>query len=400
MLMLVIGIFLYMLYIVYKKPFYGITIYLIIVSTAPIWELFLNDIIIYSFYTLIVFLLIFKLYMKKIKISIYIYYILFMSIYNIMIMVLINSSINSFILAEYQFILIPLITILSLKNVRIYQVNLTKLILPYLSICLIIFYYRAFIDYSFFGLVDLYNFDSWSNLYTFGGSNYRPSNLNSPIIFSIELVVYLAIILYEQGFKKITKYLFLLSIVPLILMRSRSSIVILIFTLIVILLKKKNVKYFFPVGIGCVIICSLFGNYIGLEEIFKFANSSYVGRFNSALTSIESFFDLDLIKILFGNGVGSANYNGINSNGFLFYTENYFVAKLIDTGLIGLMIFLVIIILCLLKTKNVQLKTIFFGLLLVNLIASSMSGYVIKVLFWIIVYLLWYSNKKDEINYE
>lgn len=372
---------------VFKKPHYLLTAFGIVVSTSPIWKLGLAETELYIFYLTLLALAMYEVFFLKKKLRIVCLFAIIMIGFQIFVAFVIGSESIVLYLSLYQFVVIPIIVLCSMQLIQLKNESFTRVYFPYFVVNLTIFYIRAFIDYTFFGIALVYNFDKWGHVYSMGGIAYRPSNLNSPIIFSIELATYLGICLYERKFSKRNKILFLTSIIPLLFMRSRSAFVILIFGIIGYIAKNKTWKYTLPIAMVALLAFIVGGTIVGFNDAMSFGRESTIEfRLNSALQTLREFWKLEFLHILFGNGVGSANVLAEGESQFAFYSENYFVAKMVDTGIIGTMLYVGLITVALVKNKNISMTCLFIGFLAVNFLASSMTGYTVKLMFWVMIY--------------
>lgn len=144
------------------------------------------------------------------------------------------------LLGFYRLLIIPLTAYYSLIYMKLNGKKISDVFIPYFIVNLLILYYRAFVDYSFFGSLTM--FGGFEHLYSAGGALYRPSNLTSPIIFSVELAVFLGVLFHEQGGSPKTFLLTASSILPFALMRSRSGLMLLLFLFSIKFLSRRKVR--------------------------------------------------------------------------------------------------------------------------------------------------------------
>jgi hypothetical protein len=257
----------------------------------------------------------------------------------------------------------------------------------YFIINIIIVYYRSFFDYTFFGILSSNVFEKFADSYAVGEALWRPSNLSSAIVFSVELVIFLFLQYFSESNRRKLLFISIASIVPILVMQSRSSWVILSLGIIFILLKKK--KYFF------LSLITLFSTYLLFKfeiilkviNLFTFNEESYSTRFNSVYGSIQWFVESPLNKILFGNGTGFANYKTPGTDNFGVYVENFHLSILFDQGLLIFIVWILFNIYCLFRfTRNKNsLSIILFFVLLSNSFSSSLTVFTLQMFYTLII---------------
>ena len=297
-----------------------------------------------------------------------------------------GSSFN-FELSVFKFLIIPCIVYYSYLIAKFYNVNFLNTFYIYFIINIIIVYYRAFFDYSFFGLMSFDAFDKFADSYEVGQILWRPSNLSSAIIFSVELVIFLFLQYFSESNRIKLLFFSIASIVPILAMQSRSSWVILSLGIIFILLKKK--KYFF------LSLITLFSTYLlyrfeiilKVINFFTFNEKSFSSRFNSVYDSIQWFVESPINKILFGNGTGFANYKTPGTDNFGVYVENFHLSILFDQGLLIFIVWILFNIYCLYRfTRNKNsLSIILFFVLLSNSFSSSLTVFTLQIFYTLII---------------
>jgi hypothetical protein len=249
-------------------------------------------------------------------------------------------------------------------------------------------YYRG----NIFSIVDLV-----------GITNFRPANLSSPIIFSIELVIVLSIFYFENDKRPIFTFLIGFSLLPLVLMQSRSSFVLIIVIVLYSIINKKSAKFLILTSVIFVLVGFVLSDRIHFFSIFNLRNQTYAIRLNSMLSSLVLFMKQDWTKILFGLGVGTTNLI-IGGNGqFEFYVENFHLSLLYDSGLVVFCMWVLFNISLLIKATTTRAKHSYLigviaGLLLINFVSSNLTAYTIQIFYWMMVLDLFMSNtdKKKE----
>lgn len=304
--------------------------------------------------------------------------------------------IGSFLLSITKFILIPIII---LNNIQLNSVQKTlDTLYPYFFINIAIVYVRAFYDYTFFGFVEPINFEDFKESYSLGEILWRPSNLAGPIVFSIEIALFLVIQYFKSAKRKTYWILAVSSIMPLIFMQSRSSYLIIILSII------SSVLYFKKSGWLTVIVISASVVMFKSEKITEsivalltLKENSFQSRFQSLFDSIDQFSSYNYLEWLIGKGSGYANLDISNSGSFGIYVENYHMAILHDHGIVifGIwIIFNTILITWFLGKNSTFIYGItLIGLMLVNSFSSNLSTFPVQIFYWIII------TKAFTINY-
>jgi hypothetical protein len=388
---------------VYKKPYFSAMLFSLIVSLSPLLKLYIGNTA-YNFTILLTLcILIVKVLQDKlIKKSLIIYVsIVFIFIY--LHFLILGSHPQQVILSIYRYLYIPIISYYSIIYMINNNIKISTVYTPYIIINLLILYYRAFIDYTFLGAMQYSEF--FDGLFIMGSIFYRPSNLSAPIIFSIELVIYLCLLLFENKKVKLFFVMFLASLYPLILMQSRSSyILLLVFILVYLLIQKR----FIIVSSIIFIITTLgllFGNSIYLFSALNFQEKSYTVRISSMINTIENFLNESPFVILFGKGVGSSNMNlnDVEKNFGGIYVENFYLALLYDSGIVIFSIWIIFNILLLLKSLKIKSKISIYAFILIlclfltNIFASNLTANVIQVLYWQLAFIILLRNRNINI---
>ena len=368
------------------KPYYIASVFAIISSLSPAINVF-SPISVSNFQialTILVFIITLKL-----KLITNTHFIILLCVFSILLIQQVFRGGNSFNfeLSVFKFLIIPFIIYYSYLIAKFYKVNFLNTFYIYFIINIIIVYYRSFFDYTFFGILSSNVFEKFADSYAVGEALWRPSNLSSAIVFSVELVIFLFLQYFSESNRRKLLFISIASIVPILVMQSRSSWVILSLGIIFILLKKK--KYFF------LSLITLFSTYLLLKfeiilkviNLFTFNEESYSTRFNSVYGSIQWFVESPLNKILFGNGTGFANYKTPGTDNFGVYVENFHLSILFDQGLLIFIVWILFNIYCLFRfTRNKNsLSIILFFVLLSNSFSSSLTVFTLQMFYTLII---------------
>ena len=395
---LIYSIILTLIYYTYKKPYITSMSFALIVSTGSVIKVYVSDIVYYGILLTIVATLVINVVRDKLIIK-QIYYIMVA----IVIYLVLHLIINPFeplklILTVYRYFIIPVMVYYTLVYVKRENKLVSSIFIPYIIVNLVIVYYRTFIDYSFFHVFPYYKGNIFTMLDLVGISNFRPANLSSPIIFSIELVVLIALFYFENGWNSKFIALVSFSALPIILMQSRSSFVLIIVIMLYSIISKKSLKFIILTSAIFVFVGFLLRDTIHFFSIFNPRNQTYVVRLNSMITSLGLFIKQGWTRILFGMGVGTTNQT-IGDNGqFEFYVENFHLSLLYDSGLLIFIIWVLFNTFLLIRaiiTKQTQsyLIGIIAGLLLINFVSSNLTAYTTQIFYWMMVFELIMSNK-------
>ena len=221
------------------KPYYFASVFAIISSLSPAINVF-SPISVSNFQIALTILVV--IITLKLKLITNTHYIIFLCVFSILLIqqVFRGGSLFNFELSVFKFIIIPCIMYYSYLIAIFYNVNFLNTFYIYFIINIIIVYYRAFFDYTFFGLMSFDMSGKFADSYEVGQILWRPSNLSSAIIFSVELVIFLFLQYFSKSNRRILLFFSIASIVPILVMQSRSTWVILSLGIIFILLKKNT----------------------------------------------------------------------------------------------------------------------------------------------------------------
>lgn len=307
-------------------------------------------------------------------------------------------------LGIYRLLIIPFMAFYFVYLSRSDGFIIIKYLLPVFIFNVLIVYWRVFFDYTFFGLVKIVNFDNISEQFAFGLELWRPSNLESPIVFAIELVSFILLYYYYMGSDKKTRIVFsvfvILSVIPLLVMRSRSSFIIIIGSILLNNLGHKlNLKKLFYLCTFLFLLLFL-SPFIDLVSVLSFTDDSYSERSSSLFNTITTFINSPVVNLFFGYGSGHSNFELEENSGFNIYVENYFASFLIDYGLILTLPFVILnlwyFIRGIFNLRNILFLS-FSLLILVNLFSSNLSAYSLSFFYWVSIFKLYYSNVKKKI---
>lgn len=356
--------------------FYSIILFLFLSSLGPVIDNTFGSAfkLLMYFSTLLVTAFIGVFYCNVLRSTFGIYTIFFIIIILLAQLIFVTSDLLSFGQGIFRFLLMPIAVFSIVVFLKQKNINSYVFFRFYFILNLAIFYYRAIFDYSFFGFYDGFDAEFF----------YRPSNLSSPIIFAIELSIWLGII-FQKG-KNITLW-FLLIVPALILMHSRSSFIIVLLILIFYYfknLKKINVLLY---SIFLLITAVYFIDYEIIESIVNFKSSHYQKRFSSVANVLNLISEFSVGEFLFGLGYGVTI--GGNSYANAVYLENGILSIFIENGLFLFLLF--IFALFFLFFKYFNRPNVFFVILIsviiTNLFASNITS---NTVFFFILYLYFF----------
>ncbi len=308
-------------------------------------------------------------------------------------------------LGLYRLLILPLVAYYSVWLNRRGFFNLIDFLLPVVVICIFVVYWRVFVDYSFFGLISFADSTSVDDLYKFGAEFWRPSSLESPIIFSIELALFVFYYYRENTIIKngnVKSLLFvLITIVPFLVMRSRSAFIILLGTSLLYFFRNDFRFYKLIYVFFFILLISPFFKYIGFDSILFLTDESLSDRSNSLSNSLNGFVASSFKNIILGFGSGHSNFELNENSGFNIYVENYFASFLIDYGFVLTFLFLIfnayLFIVGLISAGNiVKLSVPFF--ILVNFFSSNLTAYSLQFLYWLLIFEIYFLKKSRPID--
>lgn len=383
------------IYLTYKKPEFGILTTLLLLSLGPIVDSVLPS---GTKYLLLIFIMI-CLYIKTNRNYISANYYVLMVLFFIkeLLTLGLTGSITSFMIAICYFCVVPTITYFSYIHMCIKNVNYLNHLKIYIAISLAIQFYRTFFDITFFGFAS-YDFDlnKYSDLMTVGSELFRPSNLESCIIFAIELAVFLSLLVINEGVTKKTIPFILFGTIGLILTLSRSGLLIFLITVMYFLYKKGQIKW----SVLFILLVATFSIYLGflerLSEMTDLHSETYEIRINSMNTVWNKVQNFDFSTLLFGYGSGSANRAATGVNGdFTFYVENFFLAILIDNGVFSLVAIAALFFksLYVAVRKNRSLALLLSLVIITNFMSCNMISYCVEI-FVLLISVPFLYNKK------
>lgn len=382
MFLLIIVVLAFLLTLVVKRPEYGILALLIIAGFGPIFDYAVGNAakfaIIFVFFLVELFYAIKNKYRSNIVI-------LFMSlaILKELFAYVLGVSINSFMMAIYVYVVIFGITFFSYKEIQRKHVDFFKQYAIYIILCLIVQFYRALFDFTFFGLATMdFAGTEFEELYSYGGEQFRPSSLQGCIVYSIEISVFTGLMILKQGINRKNALFLAICSIGTFLTYSRSGLLILVVAAVYSFYKKGKLSILPLLLIG--LLGYVLMN-IGYETRMEAATSSgeYAWRLGSMMNVLSQISNFDAIKLLFGAGYGLANYVG-DSGEAVYYVEDFYLALIVNSGIVTFFAFIVYS----LRTvvKGVRKKSIegfmFIMILLVNILACSLLAYTVQILFW------------------
>lgn len=391
-----------LLFFVLRKPEYGILATLILVGCGDLFDFFLPSIVKLASIFLIFIIEAYKGFKNKVIQGHLLVFFLLVVIKELLGFFFVpETNVNHFVTAIYVYIIIVTISIVSFKEIRKKNIDFWKQYTVYIIIGLLIQLVRAFYDYQFFGvkpyLIDEVGADSF---YEIGGVAYRPSSLMTPIVFSIELGVFIGATVIRKGITLKTLPMLLWAIIGLMLTNSRSGMVVLILVGIYWIVKNKRLvagAVFATIVVGALF---LFNYAERLQTIFDFKNHTYDTRFKSINKTLGQVADFGVDKVLFGAGYGAANY--IDENGdVLYYVEDFYISLLVNSGYITSLLFLGYLFYVISRGLRIRSSNVLLlvCILLVNFFACSLMIYTVQLLFWVITLSILWDYKEISLNY-
>lgn len=378
--------------ILYNKPYYSSMLLALVISLSPI----INNYLLNNGSNILIFFIAFILLVHIIKDRLIrtTHLLIILSVFILIsIQFLIQSlSFLQVTISIFKYILIPFTVYFSFIYLKKRELKISNILVPYILINLIIVYYRTFIDYSFFGLINIYEGTNLESLFDVGGLSWRPSNLSSAIIFSIELVSFLALYYYENNKSRMFYFIAIISIIPLIVMRSRSSMVMIFIIILYHLIYKRRVlKIFFASFVfSLVVVLSEIAD--SFLEVITLKESSISGRFGSVTKTINDFWNTDLLSILFGKGAGFANMELVPGKGFNAYVENFHLSILYDSGIFVFLFWIIfniyILNFTIFKKRYFEVSIIILGILIVNNFSSNLTTYPMIIMYYTLIFVL------------
>ena len=260
----------------------------------------------------------------------------------------------------------------------------------YLMVNVVIFFWRAFYDYSFFGILNATTFYGGD----IGSLAYRPSNLTSPIIFGIELAMIIST-MYVSNFSKWTKiFLFGVIFLILIIIQSRAAIFVISLMLMLYLNYSKQGNWNFFIILTAVALISL-GWFLSNELPYIFSLLSYEGgaydtRISSVLVALEIFSNVSPVEFIFGVGSGLASQHASSFGYEAIYVENGLVSLMVENGFLVFIFFMGALVYYPMKKGLAGICGYLYILLLsivfVNLFSASLTVISVQAIFWLVYF--------------
>lgn len=383
--------------LVVKRPATGALVVLFTISLSPIIDSVFPQIF-RNVWVLIVFLVQFVIGAKKKLITntiiIYIAAVVFKEVFSFFIL----GNVNSLVLSIYVYIVIFGVAYFTYKFSKSTDEfwNYYKI---YIVVCLLIQFYRTLFDYSFFGLATMNDDVQFASLYEFGGEHFRPASLQGSIIYAIELAIFISIILLKKGINKKNAIFIALAMIGLILTYSRSGLLIVGISVAYYFIKKKQIIKASVLAVLLLGLLSIFQYGERLNESTDLSSDTYQGRFMSIAMTLNTIERLNIEDYIFGVGYGRANY--VQEDGTVeYYVEDYFLSVIINSGILTLIALIAYFVKAIKKgLRRHCIETIpFIGLILVNILASSMLAYTVQILFWILTFSIFIPLKRNQLS--
>lgn len=293
----------------------------------------------------------------------------------------IGFDVNFLALGLVKLLLLPLLGYFTAKDLHSKHKDLFSVFFIYLIINLAIFYIRAFFEYTFFGILDVRT-EEWV---------YRPSNLSSPIIFAIEMVVIISI-MYASSVSKVTKIIFIaLILIPLALMQTRAAMALFaLMTMAYLIYSKQTILLMFLIIFGAFAIYMLWlvtGETLYVFSIFSYDGGAYGSRISSITETLNIFSEFNILQMLLGIGSGLASQHASSFGYESFYIENGIIALVVENGFLIFLIFLISIIYYIVKVRLAGVAGYLLLLLLlivgINLFSASLTTILVGQWHWL-----------------
>jgi hypothetical protein len=367
-----------------KHRYISLAIFLILISISPLLRLLLDmqsTSSIYVIYLLIFFIGVFLRGNQRLNL-VRIYFVLIIFMFFIIQAFNIEFNLKTLSLSVMQVLFIPLIAYYGAYDMRKKNVDIFSVFIAYLLINYFIFYTRAFFDYNFFGVLDA-ELAAWM---------YRPSNLTTPIIFSIEVAILLSLMIQSQLKNSYKIMLLLISVAPLILMHSRSAYIIIFISYTFFLLREKKYTALFYLIIVLILASSAYF-YVAEKvpyffTLFEF--ESYGSRVSSLLNSVDFISKMEIVNIFFGLGAGSSSHYTASNIVDVIYVENAFISMIIEHGIIVFIGYIFSLLYYIIKTglkgDSAYFFVIIISLWIVNMMSASLTVMSVSILYWTIYF--------------
>ncbi len=377
-----------------QRRYVSLVGFLLLFSLGPLLKITLNIQSTGSLYILYFGLFFARLLMTEYKrLSRHLIYFILVVLVLLILQLLRNDlNIDSFILGISRFIFLPVLALYAVKDLLKYKVDPFSIFIVYLFINYFVFYMRAFYDYSFFGALD-----TELNMLT-----YRPSNLSNPIVFSIEVAIFISLMLRSNVSSAYKIIISVTSIIPLIFMHSRSSYMIIALNYFFLLLYTRRYGTILSSVLLLSVIILIFfyttGDIPYILTVFDYSGGAYGQRFSSMSGTVSLIANMDIIDFLVGFGSGAASQHGASHGMDVIYVENAFISLIVENGIVVLMCYLLSLAYYPFKTglrgDSAYLYMILVSIWLINLFAASLTVLSVQLLYWTMYFygLLLYSS--------
>lgn len=339
---IILAVLLVFIIVIIKKPYLALIYVMILLGFAPIFDHYLgNSSIRFGLIALVFIIQLLKTGVKRRNEILYIFFALV--VLKEIVGMAFGATMQSFIQAMYTYVIVIGIVYFSYWEMKKNRIDFLRLFSVYIVLCLGVLFYRTLFDYSFHGLAlneDV--FTKYSGNFEYGSYSFRPSSFESPIIFSIQLSIFISWLVFKEGITKRNALLLTFSTIGLLLTFSRSGLLMLMIAGVIYAVKSKKS----PIVI-CFMALVLFGLMVALDytdrflDVFKIGSESadYQGRFNSINTVWRQIASFDISELFLGLGYGVAN-NPDDNGDVLYYVENYYFTLFINSGFFALLLFL------------------------------------------------------------
>lgn len=395
MYIIAIVLVLALLVLVYRRPEYGLLTALILISFGPVVDTLPVPNAKFVLITIVFLIEASAAFRRNAVSNTIIIYFAIIFLKELMCYFTGLSTKSSFILAIYVYVIIVGLTYFTFVSIKKEGGDFFNQYKIYIILCLAVQFYRAFIDYSFMGLATGY-------IYAEGDSQWRPSSLQTPINYCLELTAFTGWMLFKEGLKKSNIVLFVICIAGIVLTFSRSGLVGFFICLLWYFVNSKGTQRSRKIVVSVFMVPLLIILLVRFDytdrflEIFDTTSehAGYVNRFGSIDSVTNQIANFDIGSLLFGKGWGAANYADQNGT-ILYYVENFYLSLLINSGLIVFVAFIIYILRTLFKGWKADKNNmvLLFSILITNFLAANLLAYTIQIITAFLCFSIMYANK-------
>ncbi len=227
--------------------------------------------------------------------------------------------------------------------------------------------------------------------------------------YAILVELYFLLKYFPSLLKNIGKTIFMVSLIILqsyllILTGSRGPLVGLIFGImsVIIIRFRINVKTLLLMAIVVLLIILIVGLFIPQDILGRITTSNDAGKITAVIRILSNIEALRYFanNVVFGIGFGSYKFGG-EVIGMLQYPHNIFTEILSETGIIGFLLFLYLLIYILInfirtwKFLDIDIASLILGLFIASFINANLSGHIGgNIYFWFSLGVMHFLNMK------